>query len=199
MKMLPTAALAAALALSLGASAAEKAAPQTTKEQQEMMAAFQRMGEVRPEHKQLDYFVGDWTSSTSMWMDPKAPPQKSEGKAHTQSIFGGRYIEVTMEGAMNGEKFNGRGLMGYDNIGGKFFNTWMDDMSTGYWLAYGTYDKATNTYTFHGSMDDPMKAGSKVAVREVMRIVDPKHYVFEWYETRGGKEAKTLQVDYAKL
>ena len=43
-----------------------------------------------------------------------------------------------------------------------------------------------------------MKAGAKVAVREVMHIVDPKHYVFEWYETRGGKEAKTLQIDYSK-
>jgi len=80
-----------ALALSFGASAADKAsAPQPTKEQQEMMAAYQRMAEVRQEHRQLDYFVGDWTSSTTMWMDSKTPPQKSAGKVHTQAIFGGR-------------------------------------------------------------------------------------------------------------
>ena len=199
MKTLLTAALSGALALSFGASGADKAsAPQPTKEQQEMMAAYQRMAEVRQEHKQLDYFVGDWTSSTTMWMDSKTPPQKSAGKVHTQAIFGGRYIEVDMEGAMNDATYHGRGYMGFDNIAGKFFNTWMDDMSTGFWFAYGTYDKATQTYTFHGQMDDPMKAGGKVAVREVMHIVDPKHYVFEWYETRGGKEAKTLQVDYSK-
>ena len=81
-----------------------------------MMDAMQRMGEVRAEHKQLDYFVGDWSATTTMWMDPKAPPQKSSGKVHTQAIFGGRYIEVDMEGAMNDATYHGRGYMGYDNI-----------------------------------------------------------------------------------
>lgn len=201
MKTLAIASLVAALALSSAASAEEKAAaPAMSKEQQEMMAAFERMGAVRPEHKQLDYFVGDWKATTTMWMDPKAPPQKSEGKSHAEQVMGGRYVEVRHEGDMNGQKFEGRGVVGYDNIGGRYFSTWMDSMSTGFWLAYGTYDKASNSYTFKGSMDDPMKAGTKVSVREVMRVVDPKHYVFEWYETRGGgKEAKTMQVEYTKL
>ena len=199
MKTMLTAALGAAIALTGLASAQDSVAPKMSKEQQDMMAAMERMGAVRPEHKQLEYFVGDWKTATTMWMDPKAPPQQSGGKAHAVSKFGGRYVETTYEGDMMGQKFSGEGVLGYDNLGGKFFNTWMDSMSTGFWLAYGSYDKATNSYTFQGKMDDAMVPGTKVAVREVVRVVDPSHYTFEWYETHKGKEAKTMQIEYSKL
>ena len=199
MKKFTIAMLAAAIAFAGTALAQDKgAAPQMSKEQQEMMAAMQRMGEVRPEHKQLAYFVGDWKATSTLWMDPKAPPQKSEGTSHSEAIFGGRYIETRHEGDMMGQPFSGRGFLGFDNLEGKFFSTWMDSMSTGIWIAYGTYDKAKNSYTFNGKMDDAMKPGRKIDVRAVARVVDPTHYVFEWYEMRDGKEVKTMQIDYSK-
>jgi hypothetical protein len=181
------------------AAAQEKAAPPPDKQQQEMMAAFERMGAVGPEHKQLDYFAGDWKVATTTWMDPKAPPQMSEGKSHSAATLGGRYVEISYDGTMMGKPFTGRGLLGFDNISGRYFNAWIDDMSTGIWLAYGGYDAATQTYTFRGSMDDPMQPKTKVAVRQVVHVVDPTHYMFEWYETRKGKEAKTMQSAYTKL
>jgi hypothetical protein len=215
-----TGALSAALVFASGAAAEDKAAanngkpaaqdksamkeskaasePKMSKEQKSMMEAYQRMGEVRAEHKQLDTFVGEWKTTTSMWMDAKAPPEKTEGKTHVESKFGGRYIELHHESKYQGQPFNGEGLMGFDNLKGKFFNTWIDSMSTGMWLAWGTYDAASKTYTFHGSMDDPMAPSSQFKVREVIHVVDPSHYTFEWYETHKGKEGKTLQIDYVK-
>jgi hypothetical protein len=178
--------------------AAPAAAPAMTKEQKAMMDAMQRAGEVRAEHKQLDYFVGDWSATTSMFMNPKAPPEKSDGKTHTESLFGGRYVQMHYEGKYQDQTFNGEGLFGFDNIKGKFFNTWFDSGSTGFWLAWGSYDAASKTYTFHGEMDDEMKPGTKVAVREVVHIADPTHYTFDWFETRAGKEAKTMQIEYTK-
>ena len=71
-------------------------------------------------------------------------------------------------------------------------------MSTGFFLAYGSYDKASNSYTYHGSMDDPMAPKTSVPVRAVVHIVDPSHYTFDWYETRGGKESRTMQIEYSK-
>jgi len=199
-KTIVIAILAAAAAFAGAAFAQEKgAAPQMSKEQQEMMAAMERMGAVLPQHKQLEYFVGDWKATSTLWMDPKAPPVKSEGKSSAKAIFGGRYIETTYDGSMMGQPFSGKGVMGHDNLAGKFVNTWMDSMSTGVWISYGSYDKAQNSYTFHGKMDDPMKAGSKVDVRAVVKITDPTHYAFEWYESHGGKENKTMQIDYVKI
>jgi hypothetical protein len=188
--------LAGALAVACAAAAAQdNKQPAMSKEQKAMMDAMQRASEVRPEHKQLNYFAGDWTTTTTTTMDPKS---KSEGKAHTEAIFGGRYLRMTFEGNYEGQTFNGEGFLGFDNIKGKFFNTWIDSMSNSFWLAYGTYDSAAKSYTFKGDMDDYAKPGTKIPVRIVVHIVDPTHYTFEWNETHGGKEAKTMQIDYAK-
>ena len=202
MKTMQISILATVLAVACAASTAQDnksaAPPAMSKEQKAMMDAMQRMGEVRAEQKQLDYFVGDWSATTTMWMDPKAPPEKTEGKTHTESLYGGRYIEMHYQGTFQGQPLTGEGFLGFDNLKGKFFNTWIDSMSTGFWLAWGSYDAANKTYTFHGEMDDPLKPATKFAVREVVHVVDPSHYAFEWYETRAGKEAKTFQIEYSK-
>jgi len=189
--------LAGALACA-AANAQDSKAPAMSKEQQAMMQAMEKAGEVRPEHKQLDYFVGDWSATTSMFMDPKAPPQKTEGKSHSETMMGGRYLRMKYEGSFEGQSFTGEGFLGFDNVKNKFFNTWIDSMSTSFWLAYGTYDAAAKSYTFQGEMADFAKPGANMKVRQVVHIVDPTHYTFEWYEMHGGKEAKTLQIDYTK-
>lgn len=191
--------LAGALAIGCAAAKAEESKqPAMSKEQQAMMQAMQKAAEVRPEHKQLEYFVGNWNTTTTMESDGKSPPMKSEGKSHSETIFGGRYVRMMFDGTFEGQPFKGEGFMGFDNIKGKFLNTWIDSVSTGYWLAYGTYDAASKTYTFHGDMPDYAKPEAKMAVRQVMHIVDANHYTFEWYETHSGKEIKVLQIDYSK-
>lgn len=167
-------------------------------EQQKMMEAFQRMGEVRAEHTQLRYFAGDWNASTTLWMDPKAPPEKSGGKSHATAIMDGRFIETHYQGEFSGQPFVGQGILGFDNLKGKYFNTWLDSMSTGHWMAWGDYDAATKAYTFRGEMQDPMVPKTMLPIRQVVRIVDDNHYVFEWYEMRAGKEIKTMQIDYTR-
>ena len=191
--------LAGALAIACAAPAAEDSKqPAMSKDQKAMMDAMQRAGEVRPEHKQLEAFVGDWNVTTSMFMDPKAPPQKSEGKAHNEIIFGGRYLKVNFQGTYEGQTFNGEGYMGFDNTSGKFFNTWIDSMSTNFSLSWGSYDAATKSYTFRSEMDNPVKPGTKFPVRSVIHVVDATHYTFDWYETHGGKEARMMQIEYVK-
>ncbi|MEO8458968.1 MAG: DUF1579 domain-containing protein [Dokdonella sp.] len=202
MKHRITVCLTIALAL-LGANAAAKDKPKPAGaeavDSKAMMEAFQRMGEVRAEHRQLGYFVGDWTTTTQMWMDPAAPPQTSTGKSHHESLYGGRYVQMHFEGQMMGQPLSGQGVIGYDNLRGGYFNTWIDSASTGFWLAHGTWNADTKTYSFLGAMDDPMKPGSKIRVHELIKIVDETHYTFEWYEVRGLKEVKTMQIDYTKL
>ena len=184
----------------LGAVAQDTAPaqPEMSAEQKAMMEAWAKMSEVRAEHKQLQYFVGKWNTKMTMWMEPGQPPQESTGTSTQTSIYDGRYIETKHEGSFQGQPHFGQGYSGYDNLKGQFFATWIDNMSTGFWVSYGTYDAATKTYTYKGDMDDFMKPGAKVPVRIVVRVVDDKNHVFEWYETREGKEAKTMQIDYTR-
>ena len=190
---------AALLVAAIPAFAAEPAAaPEMTPEQKAMMEAWMRMSEVRAEHKQLANFAGSWTTKVTMWEAEGQPPSESTGKATNGVLYDGRYVESVYEGTFMGAPFTGRSFMGYDNLAGKYFTTWIDSMSTGFWLSYGTFDKTSNTYTLLGDMHDMMAPQTMLKVRTTIRIEGPDAYTFDWYETREGKERKTMSIAYTR-
>jgi hypothetical protein len=65
-------------------------------------------------------------------------------------------------------------------------------------VAYGTYDSTSNTYTFTGDMPDMMDPAKIVKVREVIKVEGPDAYTFDWYETRDGKERKSMSIAYKR-
>jgi hypothetical protein len=174
------------------------AEPATSAELQAQMAAFEKAGTPRAEHAQLAYFAGNWTARTQVWMDPEAAATESTGTCKGEVVYGGRYVSMTCAGTFLGQPFDGYGLLGYDNLRGKFFNTWVDSTTTGFWLAWGEYDKASNAWTFLAEMPDRMKPSASVKVRQVLRIYGPNHYGLDRYEFRDGKETRTMNIDYRR-
>ncbi|UNK48508.1 DUF1579 domain-containing protein [Lysobacter sp. S4-A87] len=191
-----TLALLAALPLAAQDKSAKPA--QLTPEQQAMMQAWEKAAQPGEQHKQLAAMVGKWTTRQTMWMDPDTPPMTETGSATNTLVLGGRHIRQDFRSKWMGQPFEGVGFNGYDNVTGKYYSTWMDSGSTGMYVSYGDYDPATKTYTYRGEMADPASKGAKVPVRQVVRVVDNDHQVFEMYETRAGKEAKTMQIDYTR-
>ena len=190
------------LAIALPALAAEpkSSAPLAMNaEQQKMMEAWQKASTPGEAHKRLaEQFEGTWDTKQSMWMDPSAPPSIDTGRSVNTAVFGGRQLRMDFKGAWMGQAFDGLGFSGYDNVKGKYISSWMDSMSTGLFVAEGDYDPASKTYTYQGQMPDPMKPGSSVPIRNVVRVVDKDHHVFEMYESRDGKEVKTMQIEYTR-
>ncbi|MCG3129086.1 MAG: hypothetical protein CHACPFDD_03995 [Phycisphaerae bacterium] len=167
-------------------------------------AMMEKLAAVGENHKLLEGFVGEWTFVNKYWMDPSAPPHESTGTASTKAIMGGRYFVQDVKGAMEvpgadgkmvKRDFVGQGTTGFDNAKQKFFNTWLDNMSTGVMLSEGTYDAAKKAFTYHGEMD---WGGTKVKVREVIRVIDKDNHVFEWYEMQGPQEVKTMEITYKR-
>lgn len=201
-KVIAAAVVAALVLVSTSVSADDKnpgtAAPVMSAKMRALAVGFQRMSEVHAEHKQLKYFEGNWSHKSTVWLDPKASPQEGSGRSRVEAIHEGRYYQLTHEGEFNGRPYSSQGLIGFDNLKNEFVSLSSDSMSTGIWLAHGTYDAAKKTYTFQGEAPETTKAGASAKVRQVTRIVDENHYVFEWYETRGGKEAKTLQIEFSR-
>ncbi|QSX78813.1 DUF1579 domain-containing protein [Agrilutibacter solisilvae] len=191
----------AAMALPSIAAAQENApaAPPMSPEQQAMMQAWQKASTPGEPHQRLaQQFAGTWNTRQSMWMEPSAAPSIETGTAVNTAIYGGRQLRMDYKGAFMGQPYEGLGFSGYDNIKGKYVSSWMDNMSTSVFLAEGDYDPATRTYTYRGQMPDPMKPGIVVPVRNVVRVVDKDHHVFEMHETRDGKEVKTMQIEYTR-
>ncbi len=172
----------------------------------EMMKQMMEMAKLNDNHKLLATLAGSWSFTVTMWgADPNAKPETSKGTGVTKPIMDGRYFVMDVsgkmqmpgaDGKMKDVMFKGMGLDGYDNVKQKFVSTWIDNMGTGIMMAEGAYDPASKTFTYTGEVE--MTPGMKQKIREVMKIIDKDHHVLEWYEDRGGKEAKTMEISYSR-
>jgi len=173
----------------------------------EMMAKMMELSKLNGNHKLLASLDGTWNCNVKMWMDgdTSKKPDVSKSTAVRKSIMDGRYVVMDVIGKMempgpDGKKkevtFKGQGTEGYDNVKKKFVGTWMDSMGTGIMMSEGDYDAATKTFTYTGEFE--MMPGVKQKIREVVKITDKDHMDFEYYEDRGGKEMKTMEINYTR-
>ena len=190
------------------ARAEDKKSDKSAMDMKAMSEAMEKMGAITENHKRLEYMVGKWDYQVKMWMDPSAPPQESKGVVVNKPLFGGRYFQSDHSGKMEmpgpdgkpvKREFAGMGITGYNNSTQRFFGSWIDNMSTGMVILDGTYDAATKTFTYTGEMDCPMMPpGTKMKIRELIKVLGPDKHVFEWYETREGKETRTMEITYTR-
>jgi Protein of unknown function (DUF1579) len=182
---------------------AKSAAQHSDAEMQKMM----ELSKLNDNHKLLSSLDGNWDYTLKFWMnpDPKAPPQESAGSATRKTIMDGRYVVMDVNGKFqmpgaDGKPqdvdFKGMGLEGYDNVKKKFVASWVDNMGTGIEFSEGKYDPATKSFTYTSEIE-PMP-GAKTKVREVLKVTDDNHMMLEWYEMHGGKEKKTMEINYTK-
>ena len=187
--------------------AASSSGQPTAEDMQKMMTQMMELSKLNENHKLLADLVGTWGYTVKMWMnpDPNAKPEESKGTAVRKSMMDGRFFVVDVTGKMempgaDGKKkemtFKGMGIDGYDNVKKKFVGTWMDNMGTGVMMSEGDYDPATKTFTYASEYE--AIPGMKTKIREVVKIVDKDHHIFEWYEDRGGKEVKTMEINYTR-
>jgi hypothetical protein len=173
----------------------------------EMMKQMLALSNLNENHKLLSSLDGNWeyTLKMSMNPDPNAKPQESKGTATRKSLMGGRYVMMDVtgslqmpgaDGKMQNVTFKGMGIEGYDNIKKKFVASWIDSMGTGIEFSEGTYDPSSKSFTYTAEME-PVP-GMKTRAREVVKLVDNNHMTLEWYESQGGAERKTMEINYAR-
>lgn len=170
----------------------------------EMMKQMMEMAKLNENHKLLADLAGSWTYTVKM-MEPGEPASTSTGNLTRKPVMNGRFFlgeysgSMKMPGAdgkMKDFTFKGMSIEGYDNVKQKFVSSWVDNMGTGILNSEGTYDPSTKTFSYSGEVE-PVP-GMKVPVREVIKITDKNHHVFEWYENRGGQDTKTMEIDYTR-
>ncbi len=162
-----------------------------------MMDAMAKASTPGPNQEMLTSMAGDWTYTVRMWMNPgAAQPTESKGTVTYTSLLGGRFVQGQYHGDMMGQPFEGLGLLGYDNTSGKFEVSWADNAGTSILYMTGNYDADAKTVTYTGQMDDILNPGAKINVRQVVHLTSPDSQTMEWYETRNGKETKTMEIVY---
>lgn len=184
-----------------------EAKPGGQPDEAQMMAAMMELAKPGDNHKLLQGLTGSWTYSGKFWMspDPASPPMESPGKTVVKPIMGGRYLQVEhngkmqmpgADGKMMDMEFKGMEIAGYDNVKKKFVSSWVDNMGTSIVQSEGSYDPETKTLTYTSEYE-PMP-GMKTKTRGLLKITDSDHHTMEYYEDRGGKEVKVMEIAYTR-
>src|SRR5206468_7161965 len=147
-KLCAVASIALPIGLILGQ--AEKPQMQMTPEQKAEMEAYMKAGTPGPPHQTLASFAGNYDMKVRSWHDPAGPATEDAGTAKRSMILGGRVLLEEVSSTMMGSPFTGQGMMGYDNVSGKYWSTWNDSMMTGLMVSEGTCDAQGKTCTFVG-------------------------------------------------
>jgi hypothetical protein len=185
--------LAIVFALGLSSSSLAAGPQQSQQDQQKAMEAYLKMMATNENHAHFKTFVGDWTVATTAWMQPGAPPEKSQGSGRAEMLLGGRFLKMEFKGTMFGQPFEGIQIVGYDNMKKKYITFWIDSSSTAFFLTEGTRDEASKTMTETGVWPDPMTGGT-MNVKGITKMVSPDEFTYEMYMVGpDGKEFKSLE------
>jgi hypothetical protein len=191
-----TAVVAAAATLVLAQSANQQ--PEMTPEQKAEMEAYMKAGALGASHQALAAAVGDYDLKIKSWHEPGGPAAEETGTVTRSMMLDGRVRVEKLTSQMMGTPFTGFGMMGFDNVTGKYWSTWNDSMSTGLMVSEGTCDASGKNCTFTGSWNDPIKKGP-LKSRMTLRKPTPTTEIFEMYGPgKDGKEMKMMEITYTR-
>lgn len=149
-------------------------------------------------HRLLEGFVGTWDIKITFWSTPDAIPQVSKGVSDSKWVLGGRFVQESFSGVAGGEKFDGIGLMGFDNGRRRVETVWIDSMNTALATAKGTFDPESQIFEFEGTVFDPLTSSDKVT-KSTVKFLSPNHYVFTMYDhDRIKGDFKSLEMEYVR-
>jgi hypothetical protein len=191
--------LAASAVLVVGPALAQggQQEPQMTPEQKAEMEAYMKAGTPGAAHQALASTAGSYDLKVKSWQEPGGPPMEETGTATRTMALDGRVRVEQVTSTMMGQSFTGHGMLGYDNVTGKYWSTWNDSMSTGLMVSEGMCD-AQKACTFTGSWNDAVKKGP-VTARMTSRWTSPTTEIFEMYGPgKDGKEMKMMEITYTK-
>lgn len=166
--------------------------------QEEIQARMEQSAAVTVNHEVLKRLVGNWKTESKFWMDPTKEPVSENGSVKVSSVLGGRYIRQEYKGISMGKNFEGLGYIGYDNEQKSYISTWADNFSSATTTSKGSFDPATDTFTFTGKMSCPV-AKQEMAFRETLQFKDKKTFIFTMYNTFPGQtEQKGFEITHTR-
>jgi len=157
-----------------------------------MMEEFTRLA---PEHEEFKELAGDWEIAAEYYWDDPNEMKRSKATATFEVILGGRFVQQTFRGEMDGVPYEGRGIGGYDKMKKKYVGIWIDSMHTGMMTMEGQKDEEGNTVD-HGESESPM---GKMKVKMVTTPVKDGKFVFTMYIILpDGSEQKGMVLNYTR-
>lgn len=164
-----------------------------------------------PGHAVLEPLVGTWRVQMSfhgtLGRSPDQPPLVTDDLvSRRQRVAGGRYIEDTMEGTLNGSPVWRKGWLGYSTMDRRYEWVTIDPVNTTMMYFEGAPNSSGQVpISMSGAFTDQGVAGEetvgkRVGMRTVIKIESDDRHIFELYFTRPGqKETLATRAVYTRL
>jgi hypothetical protein len=144
-----------------------------------------------PEHARLKELEGTWDTVMKMG------PNESKGTAIYKMDLGGLWLASEFHGEVNGQKFTGKGLDGYEPNAKKYVSVWVDSMSTSPMLSEGTYSPDGKVLTMTG--EGPGPDGKPTTYKMTTEHKDKDTMLFSMHAPGpDGKEAVMFTISYTR-
>jgi hypothetical protein len=165
----------------------------------EQLAAFDEAVTPDENHAVLEPLVGSWNHAVTFYPAPGAQPMEMTATSEAEMTMGGRYLVTEIHGDFLGTPFEGREVMGYDKVKGKYFALFHDNMSTGPLVSWGAWDPATRMLTMEGTLADPMTGELEKRIRNTTQFLDDGSVHSEnWGPGPDGEMYKTMEIHSTK-
>lgn len=166
--------------------------------EQQMKEYMEKYATPAEHHQHLAKLVGRWTTRTTFWAAPGAPPQESAGTAEHHMALDGRFLLTSYKGDFMGTPFEGMGMAGYDRYKKKYVETWVDNMGTMILVSEGTCDGTGQQRSVTANFTDPM-TGVDTTFRSVYRIIDENNYILELHTSLpDGGEFQLFEIAHTR-
>ena len=190
--------LGATLALTVVAAPSFGQQAPTQSEMAAMMAKAKRFTQPGDAHKQLERFLGKWTTETRMFaMGKPTPPEK--GTADFSWLMSGRWLKMESIGTMMGLPAQAFMIIGYDNFKQSYVSTHLSNIDTAMTHAEGDMDPSGKTLISYGTLDEYLTGEHDKMVKYVWRFVSPTHLVLEVHDLPIGEtNTKVVEITFRK-
>ncbi|MCA9296768.1 MAG: DUF1579 family protein [Phycisphaerales bacterium] len=146
-----------------------------------MVEMMKEMSAPVMEHERLGALVGTWDQKGVFNMGPGTEPIEMSSTVENRWILGKRFVESVSTGTFMETPMESRLTYGFDSRPGfgDYYMIGIDTMGTYYVAPRGSYDPATNSFTFAGEEFDPM-SGQKMKYRFVVTIESKDKHTWKW-------------------
>jgi len=144
-----------------------------------------------PEHDYLKKLEGTWDATV------KFGDQESKGTMTYKMELGGRWLVGDFQADFGGQKFQGKGLDGYDPVKKKYIGVWVDSMANSPMISEGTLDKEGKVMTMIG--EGPGMDGKPAKFKSVSETKDDDTIVFSMSSVdKDSKEQPMMTITYKR-
>jgi hypothetical protein len=161
------------------------------------MEAWKKAMTPGSEHAKLAEMAGEFKITVRTFQAPGVEPMISTGTASRKVIMGGRHLEEVIQSSFMGEAFTGRGVMGFNNVTGTWWSTWVDNMSTGVSIADGEWDWAERQGVFYGEYIDPLTKEIQ-ETKAVITLLEGGDERMEMYMMTSTGSFKSMEILYER-